>query len=161
MAWPLKATALPTLRLSSSQQPSKNIYSRRDNMNTQDFAGILVTLIGAWLLYRSRKRVFDRRNAFGQEVFNSYRHKLTARLIDLILGFFATVVMLTGIIFLAMEPAITNGSIIRPQRFAISLLRSTGKSGQNLKTGLSKKKRRGNQPRRFHFARWFSPWRNA
>ena len=72
-------------------------------MNTQDIAGILVTLIGAWLFYRSRKRVFGRRNAFGQEVFDSYRHKLSARVIDLILGFFATVVMLTGIIFLAME----------------------------------------------------------
>ena len=72
-------------------------------MNTNDIFGALVTLIGAWLLYNSRKRVFDRRNAFGQQVFNSYRHKLTARLIDLILGFFATVVMLTGIIFLAME----------------------------------------------------------
>ena len=47
-------------------------------MTTQDIAGILVTLIGAWLLYRSRKRVFDRRNAFGQEVFNSYRHTLSA-----------------------------------------------------------------------------------
>jgi len=49
-------------------------------MTTQDIAGILVALIGAWLFYRSRKRVFDRRNAFGQEVFDSYRHKLTATL---------------------------------------------------------------------------------
>ena len=81
-------------------------------MNTQDIAGILVTLIGAWLLYRSRKRIFDRRNAFGQEVFDSYRHKLTARLIDLILGFFATIVMLTGIIFLAMEHQASWGWIV-------------------------------------------------
>jgi len=82
------------------------------DMNTNDIFGALVTLIGAWLLYRSRKRIFDRRNAFGQEVFDSYRHKLTARLIDLILGFFATIVMLTGIIFLAMEHQQSWGLIV-------------------------------------------------
>lgn len=81
-------------------------------MTNQDITDILITLIGAWLFYRSRKRVFDRRNAFGQEVFDSYRHKLTARLIDLILGFFATVVMLTGIIFLAIEHQNSWGWIV-------------------------------------------------
>ena len=43
---------------------------------TQDLVTTLLSLIGAWLLYRSRKRVFDRKNAYGQEVFSSYRSKL-------------------------------------------------------------------------------------
>ena len=84
-------------------------------MTTQDITGILITLIGAWLFYRSRKRIFDRRNAFGQEVFDSYRQKFSARLIDLFLGFFATVVLLAGIIFLAMEhPAYWGWIVLAP-----------------------------------------------
>lgn len=51
-------------------------------MTNTDFIAILISLIGAWLLYRSRKRVFDRKNAYGHEVFTSYRGKLLTRSLD-------------------------------------------------------------------------------
>jgi hypothetical protein len=70
---------------------------------TQDLIATLLSLIGEWLLYRSRKRVFDRRNAYGQEVFDSYRGKLLTRSLDLSMMFIAPFLMLTSAIFLAFE----------------------------------------------------------
>ena len=70
---------------------------------TQDYIAALVSLIGSWLFYRSRKRVFDRKNAFGREVFSSYRSRLISRAVDLSMMFIAAVLMLTGVIFLATQ----------------------------------------------------------
>jgi hypothetical protein len=81
-------------------------------MNSVDIFGSLIALVGAWLLYRSRKRVFDRKNAYGQEVFTSYGHKLVARSIDLIASFAATIVLLTGIMVLAIEHQYSWGWIV-------------------------------------------------
>jgi len=81
-------------------------------MNANDFIGALVALIGAWLLYRSRKRVFDRQNVYGREEFTSYRHKLVAHSIDLLMGFVATVMLLTGILILAIEHQQSWGWIV-------------------------------------------------
>jgi hypothetical protein len=79
---------------------------------TQGLIATLLSLIGAWLFYRSRKRVFDRRNEYGQEIFESYRKKLTARTIDLLLAFIAIVIMLTGTIFLALQHLESWGWIV-------------------------------------------------
>ena len=81
-------------------------------MTQQDVVGVLITLIGTWLLYRSRKRVFDRKNAFGREVFASYLGKLVSRTVDLALTFFSMVVMLTGAILLALEHQQSWGGIV-------------------------------------------------
>jgi hypothetical protein len=72
-------------------------------MTNTDLIATLLSLIGAWLFYRSRKRVFDRKNAYGQEVFGSYLGKLISRAMDVSLMFIAAFLMLTGAIFLAFE----------------------------------------------------------
>ena len=79
---------------------------------SQDLFATLVFLIGAWLLYRSRKRVFDRKNAFGREVFSSYRSKLIGRSVDLSMMFIASFMMLTGVIFLATQHQDSWGWIV-------------------------------------------------
>ena len=72
-------------------------------MNPNEIVAALITVLGTWLFYLSRKRAFDRRNAYGQEMFSSYGGKLVARLLDWILlgiGFFLA---FTGILYLAIE----------------------------------------------------------
>ena len=81
-------------------------------MALQDISAALLILIGLWLLYRSRKRVFGRRNAFGIEQFSSYRAKVVAKVVDFGLMFVAALLMLTGIIFLAVEHQQTWGWIV-------------------------------------------------
>ena len=81
-------------------------------MTAYDITGIVLAVIGAWLFYHSRKRVFDRRNAFGQEVFDSYGGKLVAHLIDwtlLGIGFFLA---FTGLLVLAFEHQDSWGWIV-------------------------------------------------
>ena len=81
-------------------------------MTNTDFIATLLSLIGAWLLYRSRKRVFDRKNAFGREEFDSYLGKLLTRSLDLSLMFIAAFLMLIGIVFLAFEHQESWGWIV-------------------------------------------------
>jgi hypothetical protein len=81
-------------------------------MTNTDFIATLLSLIGAWLLYRSRKRVFDRKNAFGREMFDSYMGKLINRAMDVSLMFIAAFLMLTGAIFLAFEHQESWGWIV-------------------------------------------------
>ena len=72
----------------------------------------LIMLIGAWLFYRSRKRVFDRKNAFGREIFDSYSGKLAGKTIDILMALFGGFLMLTGIIYLAIEHQDSWGWIV-------------------------------------------------
>ena len=81
-------------------------------MNSNEIVAVLITVLGTWLFYRSRKRAFDRRNAYGQEVFPSYGRKLVARLIDwslVAVGFFLA---FTGILYLAIEHQESWGWIV-------------------------------------------------
>jgi hypothetical protein len=71
-------------------------------MNPSELFAVLIIGLGTWLFYLSRKRVFDRRNAYGREVFSSYGGKLVTRLIDWSLVAMAFVLAGTGILYLAI-----------------------------------------------------------
>ena len=81
-------------------------------MNPSEIIAVLIIGLGTWLFYLSRKRAFDRRNAYGQEVFWSYGGKLVARAIDWILVAVAFVLAGTGILYLAMEHQDSWGWIV-------------------------------------------------
>ena len=72
-------------------------------MNFDDLMAGIMLVIGLWLYYVSRKRLFNRRNAFGQEVFPSYAGKLIARASDALLTLLALGLALAGVLFLAFE----------------------------------------------------------
>lgn len=61
----------------------------------------MMLVIGLWLYYVARRRAFNWRNAFGQEVFPSYSGKLIARAGDAVLTLLALGLGLTGVFFLA------------------------------------------------------------
>lgn len=71
-------------------------------MNPSELFAVLIIGLGTWLFYLSRKRVFDRRNAYGREVFSSYGSKLVTRLVDWSLVAMAFVLAGTGILYLAI-----------------------------------------------------------
>ena len=81
-------------------------------MNPSEIVAVLIIGLGTWLFYLSRKRAFDRRNAFGREVFVSYGGSLVARLIDWSLVAIAFVLAGTGILYLAIEYRDTWGWIV-------------------------------------------------
>ena len=70
-------------------------------MNFDDLMAGLMLVIGLWFYYVIRRRAFNRRNAFGQEVFPSYAGKLRARTADALLLFLAFSLSLAGSLFLA------------------------------------------------------------
>jgi len=81
-------------------------------MNPSEIVAVLIIGLGTWLFYLSRKRAFDRRNAFGREVFSSYGGSLVARLIDWGLVAMAFVLGGTGILYLAFEHQNSWGWIV-------------------------------------------------
>lgn len=81
-------------------------------MNPDEIVAALIIALGAWLFYKSRKRAFDRRNAYGHEVFPSYGRKLVARLFDWSLVAFAFILAGMGILFLAFEHQASWGWIV-------------------------------------------------
>lgn len=81
-------------------------------MNADDIFPVLFIGLGTWLFYLSRKRVFDRRNPYGNEVFPSYGGKLIARIIDWCLVAGAFVLAGTGILTLASAHVDSWGLIV-------------------------------------------------
>lgn len=77
-----------------------------------EITAALIMLIGAWIFYRSRKRAFDRKNAFGREIFNSYSGKLMHKTIDISMALFGGFLTLTGLIYLAIEHQDSWGWIV-------------------------------------------------
>lgn len=77
-----------------------------------EFFAALVILIGAWIFYRSRKRAYERKNAFGREIFDSYSGKLAGKTMDISMALFGGFLMLTGLIYLAIEHQDSWGWIV-------------------------------------------------
>ena len=72
-------------------------------MSADDLVAGTLLIVGLGLYYVARRRVFNRRNEFGREVFASYSGKLIARAGDAVLLLLALVLGLTGVLFLAFE----------------------------------------------------------
>lgn len=70
-------------------------------MNFDDLMAGTMLVIGLWLYYVSRRRVFNRRNAYGQEVFPSFPRKLIARTGDAVLSLLAFGLCVAGVLYLA------------------------------------------------------------
>ena len=70
-------------------------------MSFDDLMAGIMLVIGLWLYYVARRRAFNRRNAFGQEVFPSYSGKVIARVGDTVLTLIAFTFGLAGMLFLA------------------------------------------------------------
>lgn len=75
------------------------------------FAGVLI-VVGLWLCYRSRKRVFERTNPCGHQRFRSLAHKGVALIIDGAILFAGSVLALIGLVFLAIEHADSWGAFV-------------------------------------------------
>lgn len=72
-------------------------------MSADDLVAGTLLIVGLGLYYVARRRVFNRRNEFGREVFASYSGKLIARAGDAVLLLLALVLGLTGVFLLAFE----------------------------------------------------------
>jgi len=72
-------------------------------MSVDDLMAGTMLVIGLWLYYVARRRVFNRCNEFGREVFASYSGKLIACAGDAVLILLALVLGLTGLFLLAFE----------------------------------------------------------
>jgi len=72
-------------------------------MSADDLVAGTMLIVGLGLYYVARRRVFNRLNEFGREMFASYSGKLIARAGDTVLILLALVLGLTGVFFLAFE----------------------------------------------------------
>jgi len=65
--------------------------------------GIILLLTGTGLLYWVGRRIFNRTNAAGTEVFASFEHKHIARFSEKLIRLTGWLFILTGLFFIAVE----------------------------------------------------------
>ena len=70
-------------------------------MSNDELVAFGLALVGAVLIYASRRRRFNRTNACGVEQFPSYGRKLVGKLGDAVLLLLGGFLALVGVIFLA------------------------------------------------------------
>ena len=77
-----------------------------------DAIGVVLFILGAYIMLRLRKRRFDRTNVFGVQQFSSYWGSLVAKAKDWLLGGAAVFLLCTGTVLLAFNHVASWGWIV-------------------------------------------------